>query len=59
MFYYANTKNNNSITDFGPEPFIINLKKASKYNDTFRTSLWTGNKLQLTLMSIPVNGELV
>jgi len=27
-------------------------------NDTFRTALWTGDHLQLTLMSIPVNEEI-
>lgn len=47
-----------SIRDYGPEPFIININKATLQNTTFRTSLWTGTFLQLTLMSIDVGGEI-
>lgn len=39
-------------TDFGPEPFVIDIEKATKQNENFRTALWTGQYLQLTLMSI-------
>jgi len=45
-------------SDYGPEPFVINIDEATKQNDTFRTALWTGDYLQLTLMSIPVGGEI-
>ena len=38
--------------DYGPEPFVVNIEKATMQNDAFRTALWTGNYLQLTLMSI-------
>ena len=34
------------------------IRKAVLHNDTFRTALWTGSHLQLTLMSIPVGGEI-
>ncbi len=44
--------------DYGPNPFIIDLSKAAQQNDYYRSTLWTGNQLQLTLMSIPVN-ELI
>ena len=50
--------NPNMITDFGPRPFIIDINKATINNDTFRTAFWTGNNLQLTLMSIPVGGDI-
>lgn len=40
------------LTDYGPDPFVINIDQATKQNSTFRTALWTGNHLQLTLMSI-------
>ncbi|HBD86020.1 MAG TPA: cupin domain-containing protein, partial [Clostridiales bacterium] len=40
------------LTDYGPEPFAINIEQATKQNNAFRTALWTGNHLQLTLMSI-------
>ena len=39
-------------TDFGPKPFVVNIEKATKENNTFRTALWTGKHLQLTLMCI-------
>ena len=38
--------------DYGPQPFVVNIEEATEQNDTFRTALWTGNHLQLTLMSI-------
>lgn len=46
------------VKDFGPNPFVVNIEKATLCNDNFRTALWTGSHLQLTLMSIPV-GESV
>lgn len=44
--------------DYGPKPFIIKIAEATKRNRTFRTTVWTGNHMQLTLMSIPVGGEI-
>lgn len=38
--------------DQGRKPFVINIEDATKQNNTFRTALWTGEHLQLTLMSI-------
>lgn len=46
------------LKDYGPAPFAVNIKEAAKQNNNFRTALWTGNHLQLTLMSIPVGGEI-
>ncbi len=46
------------IKDYGPAPFAIDIDEAAKQNKNFRTALWTGNYLQLTLMSIPVDGEI-
>ncbi|WP_245154038.1 cupin domain-containing protein [Jeotgalibacillus proteolyticus] len=40
------------LTDYGPQPFVININAATKQNNTFRTALWTGKHLQVTLMSI-------
>lgn len=56
-------KNNGScrqipIVDYGPDPFVINIDRATMQNTNYRTALWTGCYLQLTLMSIPVNGEI-
>lgn len=46
------------MNDYGPEPFVINIDKATRQNTNYRTALWTGQYLQLTLMSIPVGGEI-
>ena len=43
---------NNLKTDFGPNPFVVDINKATVANDNYRTALWTGPHLQLTLMSI-------
>jgi mannose-6-phosphate isomerase-like protein (cupin superfamily) len=47
-----------NIKDSGPKPFVININEATKQNDTFRTALWTGRHLQLTLMSINVGEDI-
>ena len=46
------------IRDYGGEPFIWNINHATNMNKNFRTTLWTGRNLQLTLMSIPVHGDI-
>lgn len=46
------------IRDYGCEPFILNINHATGMNENFRTTLWTGQHMQLTLMSIPVCGEI-
>lgn len=46
-------RNNDVVfSDYGPEPFVINIERVTRQNSTFRTALWTGKHLQLTLMSI-------
>lgn len=42
----------------GPDPFVTNVARTAQRNQTFRTALWTGSRLQMTLMSIPVRGEI-
>lgn len=44
--------------DYGPVPIVVNIEQATKGNNTFRTALWTGSHLQLTLMSINVNDDI-
>lgn len=47
-----------TIRDYGPGPFVIDIEEATKQNNTFRTALWTGEHLQITLMSIPVGEDI-
>lgn len=40
------------MNDHGNQPFITSIETATKENNNYRTALWTGVNLQLTLMSI-------
>lgn len=40
------------LKDYGPNPFVVNIEDATEQNESYRTALWTGNHLQLTLMSL-------
>lgn len=44
--------------DLGPQPAVIDLTRLTVRNDTYRTALWSCDDLQLTLMSIPVGGDI-
>lgn len=41
------------ISDYGPKPYIVNVECMAKKNAAFRTAIWTGCHLQMTLMCIP------
>jgi mannose-6-phosphate isomerase-like protein (cupin superfamily) len=43
---------NRQRTDFGPDPFVVNIEEATTRNNSFRRALWTGRHFQITLMSI-------
>ncbi|MCL2286608.1 MAG: cupin domain-containing protein [Firmicutes bacterium] len=45
-------------TDHGRRPYVVDINRATVGNPNFRTTLWTGKNLQLTLMSIPVGGDI-
>ena len=53
-----NCANNRSRIDFGPNPYILNLPQSTMENENFRTTVWTGCHLQMTLMCIPVQGDI-
>lgn len=44
--------------DFGNKPYVVNIETETLKNNSYRSALWTGELLQLTLMSIPVNGDI-
>lgn len=46
------------LKDYGAEPTVLDIHAYSESNDNFRIALWTGDNLQVTLMSIPVGGEI-
>ncbi len=55
-----NIRNNHSsvLRDYGPNPLTVNINKLSALNQNYRLALWTGNYLQVTLMSIKPGGDI-
>ncbi len=52
-----NCRGEDSNRDLGNAPYAFDIANATASNDTYRTALWTGKHLQLTVMSIPVGEE--
>ena len=46
------------MTDHGKQPFVLNIEETTETNTFFRDTLWTGEHLQLTVMSIAVGGDI-
>ena len=42
----------------GDKPTLLNIRALARTNMNFRTEIWTGEHLQVTVMSIPVGGEV-
>ena len=46
------------IKDIGPLPQSFDIESATRENTDYRSVAWSGRYLQVTLMSIPVGGEI-
>ncbi len=46
------------IKDIGPQPQSFDIERATKENTNYRSVAWSGRYLQVTLMSIPVGGDI-
>ncbi len=46
------------IIDNGPAPSVVNIEQATVDNTNYRTTLWTGQHLQVTLMSIEPGNDI-
>ncbi|MCR8861200.1 cupin domain-containing protein [Bacillus sp. FSL K6-6038] len=57
-FRFSNGDGSISLKDYGSEPFVVNINEAAKQNNTYRTALWTGTHLQVTLMSLNVGEDI-
>lgn len=44
--------------DVGPNPYVFDIEELTLANENFRTAVWTGQQFQMTLMTIPVGGEV-
>jgi len=47
-----------SLKDTGPRPQAFNIERATQDNAQYRSVAWSGRYLQVTLMSIPVGGDI-
>ena len=48
----------NNQQDLGPKASLLNIRYEAIKNKSFRRAIWTGEKMQVTVMSIPVGGEI-
>ncbi len=46
------------MTDSGPYPYVVEIEEATVANTTFRTTLWTGEHLQMTVMAIAPGDDI-
>ena len=46
------------MRDRGNEPIVFDIRKEAFMTPDFRTALWTGGNLQLTVMTIPKGEEI-
>ncbi len=44
--------------DYGGRPYVVNIEEATERNKSFRTAIWTGTHLQVTLMSIGIGEDI-
>lgn len=44
--------------DMGPKHYVTDVDRMAVLNKDFRNALWTGDHLQMTLMTIPPGGEI-
>lgn len=46
------------LKDYGAKPTVLNIEDYTMANDDYRNTLWTGDRVQVTLMSIPVGSDV-
>ncbi|AXI11008.1 cupin domain-containing protein [Oceanobacillus sp. 143] len=57
LYLQTPVEEGSNLKDFGKGPFIVKIDKAAEQNNTFRTVLWTGNHLQVTVMSLNIGED--
>ena len=46
------------MQDFGAKPYVVNIEELTVANDTFRTAVWTGSNMQMTVMAIQPGDDI-
>lgn len=44
--------------DHGKKPYVVNIEDYTVENSNYRTTIWTGDKLQVTVMSIQPGDDI-
>lgn len=44
--------------DYGGEELVFDIDEETRENNNFRTAIWTGQNMQITLMQIDTNSEI-
>ncbi|MDX2357654.1 cupin domain-containing protein [Dietzia sp. PP-33] len=47
-----------SATDHGPKPFVVNIEDETLANTNYRTTLWSGKYMQMTVMAIAPGDDI-
>lgn len=55
---YHNNRNDMRSDDYGPEPVALDIVQMAEENNYFRSTVWTGEHLQTTLMNIRPGGDI-
>ena len=55
---YYNEQKSNYIKGYGNMPLAIDIKEIARQNESFRSTLWTGEHFQITLMNILPNESI-
>lgn len=58
MNRYGQMPQRKEVTDSGPYPFVTNINEETITNKLFRKALWTGNHLQVTVMSLKTGEDI-
>ncbi len=45
-------------SDYGTQPYVLNIEEATVENSAFRVTKWTGANMQMTLMSIEPGDDI-
>ena len=44
--------------DYGKKPHVVNIEDLTKDNGNYRTTIWTGDNLQVTVMNIEAGDDI-
>ncbi|MFS0782199.1 cupin domain-containing protein [Bacillus sp. 1P06AnD] len=59
LFYHQPIESDyRELNDYGKQPYVVNINEATKQNNTYRTAIWTGEHLQVTLMSLKIGEDI-